>query len=71
MEKSVRKLDDTSPMPFGKYKGTSMSEVPVEYLHWLWHNTNPVGDGVDVFDYIKRSLHCLREENNDLLWSKE
>jgi hypothetical protein len=28
-------LRDNDPMPFGKHKGTSMKNVPADYLDWL------------------------------------
>ena len=28
-------LHDEEPMPFGKYKGTKMKDVPSDYLDWL------------------------------------
>jgi hypothetical protein len=31
-------LQDTDKMPWGKYKGTPMQDVPASYLHWLWTN---------------------------------
>lgn len=56
-------------MPFGKYKGTPMEQVPASYLHWLWRegkykevNTN------DVADYIHRSLSALAQELPDAIW---
>jgi len=62
-------LDDLDKMPFGKYKGISMQDVPASYLHYLWHNglknevvTNPVAA------YIKKSLNALRIEDPQLLW---
>lgn len=27
-------LNDDSPMPFGKHKGTKMANVPAKYLAW-------------------------------------
>lgn len=36
MNSAAGKLTDTDPMPFGKYKGTPMQDVPASYLHWLW-----------------------------------
>lgn len=30
-------LTDTDPMPFGKFAGQPMQDVPASYLHWLWH----------------------------------
>jgi hypothetical protein len=37
-------------MPFGKYKGLMVEEVPIEYLHWLWSN-------VSLFDPLKSEVH--------------
>lgn len=28
-------MTDTDPMPFGKYKGTAMANVPASYLAWV------------------------------------
>lgn len=28
---------DTDPMPFGKYKGEPLQDVPASYLRWLWN----------------------------------
>lgn len=30
-------------MPFGKYKGTQVSDVPVSYLQWAWREVKPKG----------------------------
>lgn len=30
-------LTDTDRMPFGKYKGEPLSDVPASYLSWLWN----------------------------------
>lgn len=32
------KLSDESPMPFGRYKGDKMVNVPASYLMWLYDN---------------------------------
>ncbi len=32
------KLTDTSAMPYGKYKGRRMQDVPADYLLWLYDN---------------------------------
>jgi|GEM_PF-2476655 uncharacterized protein (DUF3820 family) len=29
-------MNDNSIMPFGKYKGNSMANVPDSYLVWIW-----------------------------------
>lgn len=65
------KLTDASPMPPGwVHSGTPMAQVPVDYLHHLWHNCglkhNPESN---LADYIRRSLSALKKENKDLIWS--
>lgn len=50
-------------MPFGKYKGEKMIDVPADYLLWLYVNNKAKGelkayieDNIDVInDQIKRS----------------
>lgn len=59
-------LTDTDPMPFGKYKGTPMQDVPVEYLHWCYHN---IAFHKDLNDYIRRSIDALKMEKPDLIWN--
>lgn len=60
------KLIDDSKMPFGKHKGERMEDVPVEYLHWYWHNGSPG----NVKEYIAENMDALKHENDDLIWSK-
>lgn len=59
-------LTDDSEMPFGKHKGEPMQDVPVEYLHWFWHNGEK---NSSVGEYIKTNLDTLKMENKDLIWS--
>jgi hypothetical protein len=65
----MRQLDDTDPMPFGKFKGKPMSEVDASYLHWLW-----IGGYKDrtrtsnVANYIERNLAALKKEHPDGIW---
>ena len=69
----ITELDDLSPMPFGnKYRGVPMQDVPVSYLHWMWHNVSFTGNNHEiklVQDYIRKNLVALKEENEDLIWS--
>lgn len=67
------KLEDTSMMPFGKYAGVAMQDVPVSYLHWLWCSPDfPRGLQANlVHDYIKENLDALKMENEDLIWSRK
>jgi uncharacterized protein (DUF3820 family) len=57
-------------MPFGKWKGECMQDVPASYLRYLWTNglnsetkTNPVAD------YIERNLDALKKEYPDGIWT--
>lgn len=52
-------LNDNSFMPFGKYKGEKMENVPASYLLWLYDNnvTNK-----DVKQYIEDNLDVLEKE---------
>lgn len=61
-------LNDSSIMPFGKFKGKPMSDVPVSYLHWLWNNGKKEDKQCAVADYIRRNLNALQIENRDLIW---
>lgn len=61
-------LQDTSPMPFGKYKGEQMQDVPASYLCWLWGEKK--SDHVcPVADYIRRNLTVLEKEHPDGIWT--
>jgi len=52
-------LQDDSPMPFGKYKGDKMINVPASYLLWLY-NENKCNK--NVRDYIEENLDVLKME---------
>jgi hypothetical protein len=67
--KTMKPLEDTDPMPFGKYKGTMMQDVPAHYLHWLWTNGKQSDKQCAVADYIRRNLSALKQENPDAIWS--
>lgn len=60
-------LNDTDAMPFGKHQGIPMKEVPVEYLHYLWHNGLKT-EQKPVAQYIRRCLPALKKEQPDLIW---
>lgn len=62
-------LTDDSPMPFGKYKGEAMSDVPASYLHWLWTNGMNKNFTNSVHLYIKENLTVLKQEHPDGIWS--
>ena len=52
-------FNDDSEMPFGKYKGEKMANVPAEYLIWLLDNGKCHGP---VYEYIKDNEKDLRVE---------
>lgn len=52
-------LTDESPMPFGKYQGREMANVPADYLIWLYEN-NKCNRAVK--DYIEDNLDVLQYE---------
>lgn len=57
-------LADSDPMPFGKYKGQKMEDVPAQYLLWLYdENIQHAG----VKDYIERSYSALLTECKDYI----
>lgn len=52
-------LTDHTPMPYGKYKGTPMANVPADYLLWLYENDRCSDD---VRDYIFDNLDIIKAE---------
>lgn len=61
------KLNDQSPMPFGKHKGEAMEDVPASYFRWLWNNGNKY-EKTPVADYIRENLSVLQSEDSDGIW---
>lgn len=52
-------LTDHSVMPFGKYKGKAMVQVPADYLIWLYDYNKCSGA---VKQYIADNLQVLKGE---------
>lgn len=50
---------DYTPMPFGKYTGKAMVNVPAAYLLWLY---NKGCDHAGVKNYINNNLDALQKE---------
>lgn len=61
-------LKDTDAMPFGKYKGKPMQDIPASYLHWLWVNGLEHDKQSDVAEYIRRNMDALKKEHKDGIW---
>jgi uncharacterized protein (DUF3820 family) len=52
-------MDDNSIMPFGKYKGIELANVPAKYLLWLYYEGNLSGQ---LKKYITDNLDVLKKE---------
>lgn len=50
-------LNDESPMPWGMHQGKPMTDVPADYLVWLYENNKVRGD---VKRYIEENLDVLK-----------
>lgn len=50
-------MKDTDLMPWGKYKGTAMANVPSTYLIWLHYNEKCHGA---VKEYIEANMEVLK-----------
>lgn len=71
-KKEVKPLDDLDPMPFGKYRGTRMQDVPASYFHWLWtKKVNPMNKDFEspVAEYIRSNIVALKKDHPDGIWS--
>lgn len=69
----MTQLRDTDKMPWGKYEGTPMCDVPADYLFWLWTNGGKAGPlekrkDCQVADYIRRNLSALEQDYPDGIW---
>lgn len=53
------KLNDESLMPFGKYKGEKMANVPASYLMWIYDNNKC---NAEVKEYINDNMDVLKQE---------
>ena len=58
-------MDDNSQMPFGKYAGQKMANVPASYLMWL-HSNNIVSvkKWTRVYWYIQENMDAIQSELN-------
>lgn len=56
-------LKDDSPMPFGKYKGEAMVDVPASYLLYLYRSPGKGHSNVDA--YIRDNLQVLKKQEKE------
>ena len=52
-------MTDESLMPWGKYKGEKIANVPASYLLWLYDNQKCTGE---IKLYIRNNLEGLKQE---------
>lgn len=53
------RLDDSSLMPFGKYKGTKLANVPASYMLFIYENYQL---HENLKEYIKKNKDVLLAE---------
>lgn len=58
-EKKTNSYTDDTQMPFGKYKGEKMANVPASYLVWLYDNNKCFGE---LKEYIEDNIDVLNKE---------
>lgn len=56
---NAKKMKDDSIIPFGKYKGEKLSNVPPDYLIWLYENQKCYGE---LRQYIEDNLPNMKQE---------
>ncbi len=61
-------MNDESAMPFGKYKGEKLVNVPAEYLLYIYENYQLFSDLrqyiTDNLDVIKSDIEYNKKKNN-------
>lgn len=63
-------LTDQDQMPFGKFKGFRMEDVPASYLGWLWNDGLYEKPESPVHGYIVDNMAALEKEDPDRIWKK-
>lgn len=53
----MTKLTDSSLMPFGKYKGDKLIDIPASYLLWLYENDKAGA----IKSYIEENLDAIKQ----------
>lgn len=59
----TEKFTDKSLMPFGKYKGRRLIDVPAHHLLWLYRNDR----AGRLKEYIRDNFDALLKENKELI----
>lgn len=64
----VKELQDLDKMPFGKFTGKLMQDVPADYFHYLWTHGMENDKVSPVAKYIRKNLGALKKEHPDGIW---
>jgi uncharacterized protein (DUF3820 family) len=51
---------DESKMPFGKYQGQKLADIPASYLLWAFYNIKKLDLGLKI--YIRENMPALLKE---------
>ena len=58
----MAKLTDNDQMPFGKWQGTKMANVPASYLLWAKTAFDKGPKTAAILEYIEENLDALKAE---------
>jgi uncharacterized protein (DUF3820 family) len=62
----MQEFDDNTKIPFGKYQGTALGNVPAEYLIWLYDNGKLYGGLKKYVEDNMQSLNIeIKQKEND------
>lgn len=53
-------MTDDSPMPFGKFKGKPLANVPAHYLLWVYENVPNLGASFKA--YLESNMDAIKLE---------
>lgn len=59
--------NDSTIIPFGKYKGRTLESIPAQYLLFLWDNGIYAETGKPLHEYIKANFTVLETEAKDYI----
>lgn len=64
----MEKITDSSLMPYGKYKGKKMANIPASYLLWMYRN-DKLFKSLEV--YVEENMNALEKEEKEELSKRE
>lgn len=64
----MEKITDSSLMPYGKYKGKKMANIPASYLLWMYRN-DKLFKALEV--YVEENMDALEKEEKEELSKRE